>query len=743
VSQSLQHFLNPQSVAVIGVSPNESYIHNIFRQLLALQTPPAVYPINPHYPAVANVPCYPRLGDVPDDIELVLVSVPARLVPDALEQCTAKRVRAVNIISSGFAELGGAEGARRHQLVTDFVAQTGIRVVGPNCYGNASAIYKFAGMPDTATLVTRPGRLSLAFQSGGIAVTVVANCLDRHMDVAHVVTTGNEADVDVSDCVRYFADDEHTRVIGCYVEQFRKPQAFLAAAELCAQRRKPIVVLKSGRSQGGRQMAQAHTGALAGSDKIIDAVLRKYGVARVYDLNEFAETMAIMHSQKLPKGRGVAALTTSGGENAILMDLAQDIGVSFPPLAPDAAAMVRKQLYDYAAVTNPLDLTGSGGYSDQHVHAAALDALGGDPNIHIILHQFGANSALDAQSPEGKTLLSAVAKYPDKIWLRTARMAGTYRDKPVGAPDPIDARHALAGVPFMMGLDDVLKAVQHLIVYAEFQESRRHAHGKPSQRGNARRAAKARALVRASQDEALSESAGKAILGLYGIPTTRESLATSAAQAAKLAQAIGYPVAMKIVSPQIRHKTEVGGVALNIRSATAARKAFTQIMTCARLYERHAELQGVSVQEMVNGVHEMIVGMTHDPDFGPGIVLGWGGIFVEMLQDTVWRVPPLTADDARAMIDALKGVAILKGARGAKPADLDALVRTLTAFSQLCEDLSADVSEIDMNPVVVLPKGKGVRALDCLILRASGEAPTTRLADTEAATVSSAEDRRQ
>jgi len=284
LSQPLQAFLNPRSVAVLGVSPNASYIHNVFTQLIALKTPPGVYPVNPLYLAVAGVPSYPRLSEVSGDIELVLISVPARLVPDALEQCAAKQVRAVNIISSGFAESGGAEGARRQQQLQDFVAQTGIRVVGPNCYGNASAIYRFAGMPDTAALVTRPGRLSLAFQSGAIAVTVVANCLDRHMDIAHVFTTGNEADVDVSDCIRYFADDEHTRVIGCYVEQFRKPQAFLAAAELCAERRKPIVVLKSGRSQGGRQMAQAHTGALAGSDKIVDAVLRKYGMGATLKL---------------------------------------------------------------------------------------------------------------------------------------------------------------------------------------------------------------------------------------------------------------------------------------------------------------------------------------------------------------------------------------------------------------------------------------------------------------------------
>lgn len=717
MDSSLQYFLNPQSVAVIGVSPNWSYINTIFKHFVALKTPPHVYPINPKYPEVEGLKCYPRLTDVPDPVELVLVSVPARLVPDALQQCEEKRVKAINIITSGFAEIGGEEGARRHKLMTDFVERTGIRIVGPNCYGNMSAPYKFAGMPNTDRAVQNVGRLSLAFQSGGLAINIVSNCLDRYMYLAHVLSTGNEVDIDVADCVRYFADDEYTQVIGLYVEQFRRPDLFLAAAELCAARRKPIVVLKAGRSEMGRKMAQAHTGALAGSDQIVDAVLRKYGVLRVNDLNELIETMAIMHSRKLPKGRGVGAITNSGGENSVIVDLAEAIGVEFPQFWPESAAIVRKELYDYIAASNPLDITGPGGFTDQNVHEAALDGMGSDPNIHIILHNLGGNTKLDAASAAGKVLLAAVAKYPDKLWIRASKTAGTFRDKPLGMPDLVDPRTEIEGVPFLQGLDNVLKAVRHLIEYAEFQEKRgRRTEDGRRRTEDERRRTKAREMVHAAKGQALTETAGKQILALYSIPITQECVATSAEEAAHHAQQIGFPVALKIVSPQITHKTEAGGVALNIQNEEEARAAFARIMSNARRYNPQAELQGVSVQEMVSGGHEVIIGMTRDAQFGPGILFGLGGIFVEVLKDVVMNVPPLDADEARAMLDGIKGKALLYGARGARPADVNALTGILVNFSQLCLDLKDDVSEIDINPLVVCEEGKGAKALDCLIV---------------------------
>ncbi|MBI1801893.1 MAG: CoA-binding protein, partial [Chloroflexi bacterium] len=510
----LQYFLNPQSAAMIGVSPNWSYINTVLKHWVSLKTPARVYPVNPNYAEVEGLKSYPRLTEIPDPVELVVISVPARLMPDALQQCEEKRVKAINIVTSGFAEFGGEEGARRHQMMTDFVRRTGIRIIGPNCYGNMSAPYRFAGMPNTERAVMMPGRLSLAFQSGGLAISVASACLDRYIGFAHIVSTGNEVDVDVADCVRYFADDEHTHVIGCYVEQFHKPEQFIEAVDRCAEQHKPVVVLKVGRSEAGQRMAQAHTGSLAGSDKVIDATLRKHGVTRVYSLNEMIETMAIMHSRKLPKGRGVAALTNSGGENAVIADLAEDIGVSFPSFGPESAQIIRKVLYDYIAVSNPLDITGPGGVTDQHIHVAALDAMGAEPNIHIILHNLGGNTKMDLESPGGKIVLAAMQKYPDKLFIRTSKVAGTFRDKPLGMPDLLQPAAELDGVPFLMGVDNILRAVKALINYAEFQESRESRSSSTPILGVDGRAAQARQIIAAANGGALTESAGKQVLAL-------------------------------------------------------------------------------------------------------------------------------------------------------------------------------------------------------------------------------------
>ncbi len=785
----LQYFFAPKSVAMMGVSPNWSYINSVLKQFIQLQTPEKVYPVNPNYPEVEGLKAYPRLSDIPEPVDLVLISVPARLVSDALKQCEEKKVKAINILTSGFAEMGGEEGERRHRLMTDFVKRTGIRIVGPNCYGNVSVPDKFAGMPNTLLAVTRPiGRISLAFQSGGLAINIVSACLDRYIGLAYVVSSGNEADVEVADCLRFYADDEQTQVIGCYVEQFRNAQKFLEAADLCAERRKPIVVLKIGRSEAGQRMAQAHTGSLAGSDKIVDAVLKQYGVTRVFSIDEMMETMAILHSRQLPKGRGVAALTLSGGANAVISDLAAELGVAFPPFGEASEQIIRSKLYDFVSVTNPLDITGPG-IQEAHVHQAALDALGSDPNMHIILHQTGGTGRMDAQGPAGKILLAAMKKYPDKIWLKVGSAAGTFHEKPRGMPDLIEPITELDGVPFLQGTENVLRAAKALINYAEFQRQRdkenpaqasqirtpdpakrgaqspawgtrkspthaqrarllalcarlrrarqRRAQGErvgeeraplaptaratreSARRGhnpNKERQASAQKLLRAANGQSLTEMAGKQILALYGIPVTKECLATSADDAARAAKEIGFPVAMKIVSPQILHKTEAGGVALNIATEQDACASFERIIHNARRYKPEAELQGVSVQEMVSGGHEVIVGMTRDPQFGPGVLLGLGGIFVETLKDVVLRVPPLSDADARAMVNSLKGKAILAGARGAKPADIDALVDVLLKFSQLCLDLRDDLAEIDINPLVVFERGKGAKALDCLMV---------------------------
>jgi acetyltransferase len=402
----------------------------------------------------------------------------------------------------------------------------------------------------------------------------------------------------------------------------------------------------------------------------------------------------------------------------VIVDLAEDIDVSFPQFSPDSAAIIRKELYDYISVSNPLDITGPGGLTDVNVLQAALDGMGSDPNMHIILYQLGGNTKMDAGTPASKLAFAAMEKFPDKVWLRGYKMAGSFRDKPPGTPNMIDPRHEWQGVPFLQGLDNILRAVKHLIGYAEFQEKR--AMAQRDAPIDSERQAKARALLYDAHDRALTESEGKQVLALYGIQVTKECTVTSAADAARSAQAIGFPVVMKIVSAQIMHKTEAGGVALNIQNESEASAAFERIMANARAYNASAGLQGVSVQEMVKGGQEMILGMSRDPQFGPGIIVGLGGILVEVLKDVALRVPPLDAEGARAMIDSLKGKVILQGARGAKPSDVNALVDALVKFSSLCLELQDDVREIDINPFVVFEDGKGAKALDCLIVPLKG-----------------------
>ncbi len=712
----LEIFLKPKSVAMIGVSPNPSFANAILNNLIRLKYAGPIYPINPNYPEIGGLKAYARLTDVPETVQLAIVSVPSRLIPDVLKPCEEKAVRAVNILTSGFSEIAGEEGQRRQRILIDFVKRTGIRIVGPNCFGNISVPNNFPGMAGTYP-APKPGKLSLAFQSGGLAINLVQILIERQIGFAHAISTGNEADIEVADCVRYFLDDEQTQVIGCFVEQFRRPQKFLEAAELCAEAHKPIVMLKVGRSEAGQRAAQAHTGSLAGSDKIIDAVLKKYGVIRVYSLDEMVETMAMMHTRKLPKGDGVGAVTYSGGAVGVMSDLAADIGVKFPPLAEESSQFIQRLLYEYGTVSNPIDLTGQAVY-DPPLQQVTFETMGADPNIHVIM-QVSANARIDAQSPAAKALLGAMKKYPDKIFIRTAQLTGAFREKPFGMPDLIEPIGDLEGVPFMQGLENTLRAVKSLIGYAEFQRQRDQQNPKSrasvpkSKHG---RQAQAKEILRRPNGQALTETESKQILSLYGIPVTRECVVTSADEAARAAKEIGFPVAMKIVSPQIMHKTEAGGVVLNIVTEAGACAAFERIVANMRRYHAAAELQGVSVQEMVSGGHEVIVGMTRDAQFGPGILVGLGGIFVETLQDVVMGVPPLSEEEAREMVNALKGKAILAGARGAKPADIHALVEVLMNFSDLCLDLQDEVGEIDVNPVVVFAEGHGAKAVDCLMV---------------------------
>ncbi len=715
--RAMRSLLHPERIAIVGATPKPGFATSILTGLVRCGYEGAIHPVTPRYAEVHGRPAYPTIAAIPGGADLAIVVVPNHLVPAVLDDCERAGVGAVNIISSGFGEQQeDADGKARQAAIGDFARRTGIRVVGPNCLGNISVPAKMTASSGPYPILRRGG-IALALQSGLIAYSIVLPAHDRGMGFSYIATLGNEADVDVADMIRFYADDEETRVIGCFVEQFRTPEKFLAAAELAAARRKPIVMLKIGRSEGGRRTALAHTGSLVGSDEIADAVMRQAGITRVSNLDEMAEALAIFHTRKLPRGGGVASAFVSGGAAGLTADLGAECGLDFPTLTPRTAARLQGIIPAFGTVGNPLDYTGQAAQQPE-ILAGSLMALAEDPQIDTIIYGRAFPARMDRADASGRVIWQMPERYPDQVFLIMSLVAG--ETKASGSPtlqlaDPVTE---LDGIPFLQGTENSLKAVASLIRYAEFQRARASSATAPRDAAPSAVAAEARALVRAADGRPLVEREAKQLLTLYGIPTTREALATTADEAVAAARAIGYPVVLKIESPDLPHKTEAGGVLLDIADDAAARAGFAQILASARAYKPTATLAGVLVQEQVTGGQELILGMTQDPAFGPAIAVGLGGIFVEVLRDVALGVPPLTARDGRAMLGRLRGAAILDGtgSRGRGPVDTEAVIDILTRFAQLCIDLREEVAEIDVNPLLALPRGQGARVVDCLIV---------------------------
>jgi len=717
-ARAMGALFHPGRLAIVGATPRQGFAYNIQRELLDGGYRGEIFGVTPRHTEVLGAACYPTLDAIPGGVDLAIVVVPSGLVLDVLGQAERAGVAAVNIITSGFGEQGEGEAHQRQAAIRDFAQRTGIRVVGPNCLGLISTPARLTAIWGPYGIVPR-GPVGLVFQSGLLAYCVVMPLSERGCGYSYIVTTGNEADLDAADFIRYYVEDEETRVIGCFIEQFRDPQKFLRVAALAAERQKPIVALKIGRSEGGRRAAQAHTGSLVGSDAIADALMRQHGVVRVANLDEMNETLAAFHAKRLPRGSGVGAIFSSGGACGLVSDLGQELGVALPQLAPRTVEKLQGVIPDFGTIGNPLDVTGQAA-SRPEITEGAFVALAEDPNIHTIIYGQAIPERVDLATPVGEVLRRLPGRYPDTVFLLTAFVGGRMREGRRYDQDPAEPVMRWDGIPFLQGAENALRAVRSLIWYAEFQRERRGGGriGGQMVAGASTVAEEARARVAAAGGKPLVERAAKEILALYGIPVTRETLATTAEAAVAAARALGYPVVLKIESPDIAHKTEAGGVLLDVRDDAAVRAGFATIVGQARRYKPAAQIAGVLVQELVMGGRELILGMTQDPVYGPAVAVGLGGVFVEVLRDIALGVPPLTDHDSRAMLARLRGAAILdgSGARGVAPADTDAVVAILGQFSRLCLDLGDSVQEIDINPLLVFDRGSGGRVVDCLMV---------------------------
>ncbi|MFF3310100.1 acetate--CoA ligase family protein [Streptomyces sp. NPDC002952] len=685
----LDRFFRPESVAVIGASDAEGRPNTgITRQLLAWaeRVGARLYPVHPTRPAVFGIPCFSSVADLPEQVDLaaLLVGDPASVI----DELTEAKVRFAVAFASGFAETG-PEGAAAQSRLAAAVSRSGLRLLGPNTNLNAFERFRDDLEGPAIALITQSGhqgRPVFALQELGIRLS-------------HWAPTGNEADLETADFISYFAERPEVGAIACYIEGLKNGRSFLLAADRAVRRGVPVVAVKVGRTETGARTAASHTGKLTGSDAVVDAAMRQYGVIRVDGLDELQDTAALLARARAPRADGVAVYSISGGTGAHFADLATAAGLSLPTLSAAKQAELHTWIPEYLNVANPVD---NGGHPVGDPRGRKIiDAILADPSVGVLVCPI--TGPFPPMSDKLAQDLVDAAERTDKlvcvVWGSPVGTEAAYRETLLGSSRVATFR------TFANCVTAVRAHLEHHRFAAAYRSPFDEAPRTPSPSFR-----KAQALMRPGQQ--LSEHAAKQLLRAYGIRVPREQLVTSAAASVRAAGLVGYPVVMKASGAQIAHKTELGLVKVDLTSASQVRDAYRELTDIAR-YEG-ISLDGVLVCQMVERGVEMVVGVAHDPLFGPTVTVGLGGVLVEVLRDTAVRVPPFGEDQARTMLTELRGRALLDGVRGGPPVDVDALVEVILRVQRMALELGDDIAELDINPLMVLPRGQGAVALDAL-----------------------------
>jgi acyl-CoA synthetase (NDP forming) len=706
--KDLDALLNPRSIAVVGASEKIGAGSQVINNLKTLGFSGTFIPVNPKYKTVSDLRCYPSLSDIPPEIavDCVAVVLGAGTLLAVLKQAAERGIRGAWAFASGFAETGKAGRALQAELKS-FCDANGIAFCGPNCVGYLNLHRNVGTFSAPVSPTMKKGNIAAVVQSGSVALALANS--NRGIGFSTLVSSGNEAVLDAVDYIEYFLQDDHTRVIIAFLEGIRRPEAFRKVCIQAVKANKPIIAVKVGRSEMARKTVVTHTGALAGSDAVHDAFFAKYGVIRVDDLDQLMETAAIFSSlaNRLPRGNRVGMLTVSGGEIGLVGDLSRRLALSFPPLSSQAIDALKQKLPPYTTIANPLDAWGSGDL--ENVYPACLEILAQEKNVDII--------AVSQDSPPGMSN-QQVQQYTAVAKAAVRCAAGK---KPVmvfshvsGGLDPtLKSILDGGGVPFLQGTRESLRALDHLAAYAGFKakglvDSAAVGEGPP----NLREAASRMKL----REGVLSYQDSKTLLQIYGIKVPLEAVVYTAEEALETAREIGYPLVMKGSSQAVAHKTEAGLVQLNIHSDAQLQSRFEALKTNMQSQAPEAPFDGVLVQQMISlDAVETILGINHDPVFGPAVVLGLGGVLVELLQDFQLGLPPLSRSDAMEMIRSLKGYRILTGYRGKPAADIEALADTVVQIAQMAIDFKDVLTSLDLNPLMVLPEGQGVVAVDVLM----------------------------
>ena len=699
----LERFFNPRSIAIIGASRDLNTISGQpLKHLTSHGYPGKLYPVNPRYQDVAGIKCYAALADLPQTPDLALILVNASRVADMLRQCGTKGVPYVIIFSSGFSEVGGS-GANLQRQLADIAHEFNIGVVGPNCQGMINvADSVFAGFGSVFHTDYEPGVVSMVSQSGGFGFSVMnLSSKDGGLAFRQMVTTGNEIGVSTLDFIQYYIHDPETEIIVGYIEGLKDASRLPGIGDQALVAGKPILIWKVGNTEQGQRAAASHTANLGGAMALYQATFRQKGIIQVEDIQDVVDYGRAFRSGRLPRGNRLAIITISGGAGILMTDECIARGMRLAQLAPATLEKLREFVPSFGSLLNPVDVTAAI-FNDTSLINRTLQTIIDDAGVDCVAM---INASLQGElAVKIATEIVAVARKTDKpifiSWsardvVATEAYAMLEQARIPHYKSPVRCGRALAAVSW----------------YAEAR--RRHASQREERPPVIEKNDIKQELTGKSAD--LSEHAAKRILAEYGIGVTREELAASRDEALAIARRIGYPLAIKVQSPDISHKTEARAVRLGVASDGELASAYDEVLANARAYKKEARIEGVLVQEMVKGGIEAILGVTNDPLFGPAVMFGLGGIFAEVLKDVAFRLAPVTPSVAREMIAEIKGYPVLAGARGRVPADLDALADAIVKLSALAVDLKDHVAELDVNPLFVFERGKGVKAAYALI----------------------------
>ena len=705
IVKRIHAMLHPRNIVLVGATDKPgNYAERIWNNLIKYKYEGGLFPVNAKRETIWGVPCYKDFASLPEKPDHVLVLVPARFAVQVIRDAAAAGARSATIVTSGFSELQDEDSQRLAVELQEAVRETGLAVTGPNCLGNLSAGEKLFTNIDDRIVTMEAGPVAIAGQSGAIVMAIRQTLEDRGVGVGYMVTTGNETGLETPDLMAYFAADPSIRVIVVYLEGVRNTKVFREACKAARAAGKPVIALKLGASEGGRAAAMAHTGALAGSIETFDAISTREGVIRVRGLDELIETTECFVHADPPKGNRLAAVSLSGGKRGLLIDAFYSAGLNFAPLSTNATEQLAKMLGPGSIVGNPLD-AGFAAVVDPSVYMNSIKIMIDDPDTDIVIIDAELPKAPHELRERNLRIVNEMAGAASKPVVYISAMSIGFTEFTKGL------RKSLPNIAVMQGLDRAVGAIKSLIEYASLRKEVPDI--KSSSKASAR-AVLEKALKNANGAAALDEVASKKLLKAYGIPVSREEIAQTAAEAVKIAKKIGFPVVAKVVSADILHKSDIGGVILNLNSAAEVKKAFNDITARVKKIKSKPKLEGILIAQQVKADLELVVGASLDAEMGPVVLFGTGGVDIELMKDVALAGAPLDEAEAKQLIGKTKAGVKMKGYRG-KPALHEAsAVKALVGLSNLMADAGNRIASIDVNPFLINSK-LGV-AVDGLIV---------------------------